>query len=90
MSITVTQITPCTGIQFFEPFFIGHFGAMFEPIYLITLAPKHTFVWIGYVTEKVNSVANVVYSRLMYFKTNISKKRLYLASEPVCLTFVSA
>ena len=90
MFISVTQITPCTGIQFFEPFFIGNLGSMFEPIYLITLAPKHTFVWISYVTEKVNSVANVVYSRLMYFKPHIGKKRLNLASESVRFTFVSA
>ena len=50
MFITVTQIAPCTGIKFFESFLIRYFGAMFEPINFITLAPKHTFVWIGYVT----------------------------------------
>ena len=63
---------------------------MFEPINLITFAPKHTIVWIGYISEKVNSVANVVYSRLMYFKAHFSKKCLNLASESVCFTFVPA
>ena len=83
------QITPCTCIKFFEPFLIRYFGSMFEPIDLISLAPKHTLIWIRNISEEVYTVAYVVYSRLMYFKPNLSKESLNLASESVCLTFVS-
>ena len=63
---------------------------MFEPINLITLAPKHTLIWIRNVSEEVYTVSHVVYSWLMDFEPHIRKKRLNLASESVCFTFVPA
>ena len=86
----MTQITPCTCIKFFESFLIRYFGSMFEPIDLITFAPKHTIIWVRNISEEVYTVAHVVYSRLMDFEAHFSKKSLNLASESVCLTFVSA